>query len=68
MTGDLIPNQEIQLIDVELGEDEMITLISDEEGNVSYGPITAGNYYLRVVWTTMDSTNSTKPCRSLTSQ
>ena len=48
MTGDLIPNQEIQLIDVELGEDEMITLISDEEGNVSYGPITAGNYYLRV--------------------
>ena len=26
----------------------MITLISDEEGNVSYGPITAGNYYLRV--------------------
>ena len=48
MTGDLIPNQEIQLIDIELGEDEMITLISDEEGNVSYGPITAGNYYLRV--------------------
>jgi len=48
MTGDTIPNQEIQLVDVELGEDEMIVLVSDEEGNVSYGPITAGNYYLRV--------------------
>ena len=68
MTGDLIPNQEIQFIDVELGEDEMITLISDEEGNVSMDQL------LRVIttsvwiWTTMDSTNSTKPCRSLTSQ
>jgi asparagine N-glycosylation enzyme membrane subunit Stt3 len=48
MAGDTIPNQEIELIDVELGEDEMIVLTSDEEGNVSYGPMTAGIYYLRV--------------------
>ena len=48
MAGDTIPNQEIELIDVELGEDEMIILTSDEEGNVSYGPMTAGIYYLRV--------------------
>ncbi|MGB1898093.1 MAG: STT3 domain-containing protein [Candidatus Poseidoniaceae archaeon] len=48
MSGDTIPNQEIELIDVELGEDEMIILTSDEEGNVSYGPMTAGIYYLRV--------------------
>ena len=47
-TGEIIPNQEVELIDVELGEDEMIVLTSDEEGNVSYGPLTAGNYYLRI--------------------
>ena len=47
-TGEIIPNQEVELIDVELGEDEMIVLTSDEEGNVSYGPLTAGSYYLRV--------------------
>jgi hypothetical protein len=47
-TGEIIPNQEVELIDVELGEDDMIVLTSDEEGNVSYGPLTAGSYYLRV--------------------
>ena len=47
-TGEIIPNQEVELIDVELGEDEMIVLTSDEEGNVSYGPLTAGSYYLRI--------------------
>ena len=48
MSGEAIPNQDVQLIDVALGEDEMITITSDEEGNVSYGPITAGEYYVRV--------------------
>ncbi len=48
MSGEAIPNQEVQLVDVELGEDEMITIMSDEEGNVTYGPITAGEYYVRV--------------------
>ena len=48
MSGEAIPNQDVQLIDVALGEDEMITITSDEEGNVSYGPITAGQYYVRV--------------------
>jgi len=48
MSGEAIPNQEVQLIDVVLGEDEMITITSDDEGNVSYGPITAGEYYIRV--------------------
>ena len=37
MSGEAIPNQEVQLVDVELGENEMITIISDEEGNVTYG-------------------------------
>ena len=48
MDGDSVPNQVVQLIDVVLGEDEMILLTSDEEGNVTYGPITAGEYYVRV--------------------
>ena len=48
MSGEAIPNQDVQLIDVALGEEEMITITSDEEGNVSYGPITAGEYYVRV--------------------
>ena len=48
MTGEAIPNQEVQVVDAELGEDEMITIMSDEEGNVTYGPITAGEYYVRV--------------------
>ena len=48
MSGENLPNQEVQLIDSELGEENMIVLVSDEEGNVSYGPITAGEYYIRV--------------------
>jgi len=48
MAGDSVPNQVVQLVDVVLGEDEMILLTSDEEGNVTYGPITAGQYYVRV--------------------
>ena len=48
MSGDSVPNQIVQLVDVVLGEDEMILLTSDEEGNVTYGPITAGEYYVRV--------------------
>ncbi len=48
MSGEAIPNQEVQLIDVVLGEDEMVTITSDDEGNVTYGPITAGEYYVRV--------------------
>ena len=48
MSGENLPNQEVQLIDSELGEENMIVLFSDEEGNVSYGPITAGEYYIRV--------------------
>ena len=48
MSGDAIPNQDVQLVDVVLGESEMIVLTSDDEGNVSYGPITTGEYYVRV--------------------
>ncbi len=48
MSGEVLPNQEVELIDVALGEEEMIVLTSDADGNVTYGPITAGDYYVRV--------------------
>ena len=48
MDGEVLANQDLQLIDVELGEEFMIPLTSGEDGNVSYGPITSGLYYLRV--------------------
>ena len=48
MEGDVLANQNLTLIDVELGEEFMIPLTSNEDGNVSYGPITSGLYYLRV--------------------
>ena len=48
MDGDVLANQDLELVDVELGEDSLILLTSGEDGNVSYGPITSGFYYLRV--------------------
>ena len=48
MDGEVLAGKTLELIDVELGEDFMIPLTSDDDGNVSHGPITAGLYYLRV--------------------
>ena len=48
MDGEVLANQNLTLIDVELGEEFMIPLKSGDDGNVSYGPITSGFYYLRV--------------------
>ena len=48
MTDEPIADQEIQLMDVELGEDSVVTFNTDEVGNVTYGPITSGDYYVRV--------------------
>ena len=48
MDGEVLAFQKLELIDVELGEEFMIPLKSGEDGNVSYGPITSGLYYLRV--------------------
>ena len=47
MNGDFMPNQTIELIDVELGEDAAVMIMTDEEGNFSYGPLPEGNYYYR---------------------
>jgi asparagine N-glycosylation enzyme membrane subunit Stt3 len=48
MDGEVLAFQDLELIDVELGEEFMIPLTSGEDGNVSHGPITSGLYYLRV--------------------
>ena len=47
MNGDFMPNQTIELIDVELGEDAAVMIMTDEEGNFSYGPLPEGDYYYR---------------------
>ena len=47
MNGDFMPDQTIELIDVELGEDAAVMIMTDEEGNFSYGPLPEGNYYYR---------------------
>ena len=41
-------NETFELIDIDLGLDEVIEIITDENGNFSYGPLTAGEYYYRV--------------------
>ena len=48
MDGEVLAFKDLELIDVELGEEFMIPLTSGEDGNVSHGPITSGLYYLRV--------------------
>ena len=47
MHGDAMPNQTIEFVDVELGDDAAVMIMTDEEGNFSYGPIPPGNYYYR---------------------
>ena len=41
-------NETIQLVDIDLGLSEAIDIITDEFGNFSHGPISAGEYYYRV--------------------
>jgi len=44
-----LPNQTIELLDLDIDEDVPIAeIITDEEGNFSYGPIAAGEYQWRV--------------------
>ena len=48
MMGDPVANQTIELVDVDLGEEFAVEIITDEEGNFSYGPVPKGDYYYRV--------------------
>ena len=59
MNGDFMPNQTIELIDVELGEDAAVMIMTDEEGNFSYGPLPEGDSTTVATLTTMDGTTST---------
>jgi asparagine N-glycosylation enzyme membrane subunit Stt3 len=42
------PNETIELVDVDLGLDKVMEILTDENGNFSYGPLAAGEYYYRV--------------------
>ena len=42
---EVFANETIELVDVDLGLSEVIEILTDEFGNFSYGPISAGEYY-----------------------
>jgi len=48
MTGELLPNQTIEFVDVDLGEDFMTEINTDENASFSHGPIPKGDYYYRI--------------------
>ncbi len=48
MSGDPLSNVTIELIDRDLGEDLAVAIVTDENGNFSYGPVPKGDYYYRV--------------------
>jgi len=41
-------NETIELVDIDLGLEEVMNIITDENGNFSYGPLAAGEYFYRV--------------------
>ena len=43
-----LANATIEFVDVVLGEDSLIEIITDENGSFAHGPITFGEYYYRV--------------------
>ncbi|MBT7938018.1 MAG: hypothetical protein HN696_02525, partial [Euryarchaeota archaeon] len=45
--GDLFMNGSFELIDIALGEDDMVIINTDENGTFSYGPLSKGEYYYR---------------------
>ncbi len=48
MTGEVLGNTTIELIDTELGEDHAVLIVTDENGTFSHGPIPVGDYYYRL--------------------
>ena len=48
MDDELLPNQTIELIDLALGEENMILIETDENASFSHGPMPKGDYYLRI--------------------
>ncbi|HIF46694.1 MAG TPA: hypothetical protein EYQ73_07900 [Candidatus Poseidoniales archaeon] len=43
-----MPGVIVEILDMELGEDSVISIETDEGGNISYGPISRGDYIWRV--------------------
>ena len=41
-------NETIELVDLEFGVEQAALILTDENGNFSYGPMSAGEYYYRV--------------------
>jgi asparagine N-glycosylation enzyme membrane subunit Stt3 len=48
MTGEVLGNTTIELVDVALGEANAVLIVTDENGSFSHGPIPVGDYYYRV--------------------
>ncbi|MBT7638514.1 MAG: hypothetical protein HN554_06410 [Euryarchaeota archaeon] len=44
----IFANETIELVDIDLGLSEVTNIITDEDGNFSYGPLASGEYYYRV--------------------
>ncbi len=47
MYNEVLPNQTIELVDVQLGEEFAAMILTDENGTFSYGPVAPGAYYYR---------------------
>ena len=43
-----MPGIMVEILDMQLGEDSVISIETDEDGNISYGPISGGDYIWRV--------------------
>ena len=48
MSGELLTNQTIEFVDLDLGEEFMTEISTDENASFSHGPIPKGDYYYRV--------------------
>ncbi|MCH1410811.1 MAG: glycosyltransferase family 39 protein [Candidatus Poseidoniaceae archaeon] len=48
MDGNMLPDTTIELVDTVLGLDHAVTIVTDENGSFSQGPIPSGEYFYRV--------------------
>ena len=48
LEGDLLRNTTIELVDMDLDESAVVSIMTDENASFSYGPVAKGDYYYRV--------------------
>ena len=60
MHGDAMPNQTIEFVDMDLGEEFAVMITTDEEGNFSYGPVAPVTTITEAMLTAMVGTITTK--------